>query len=330
MPPAPRPRPFADPPRPAAPVLVADLGGTNTRVSLADGPVLRQGSIRRFRNAEHPGLAPILRAYLADFGHEGCAGACLSVAGPVRDGQARMTNLDWLIDAATLAADLDLPRVVLLNDLQAQGHGLAGLPARSLLPILPGTPGADPQATRLVVGAGTGFNAAPVHRLDGRTLVPPSECGHIHLPRHGTTEEALARHLAAAHGIATVEEALCGRGLEALHAWLSGQSLDAAAIAAALDAGQTGAQRTGQLYARLMGRTLASLALTHLPHGGIYLIGGVARALAPHLPRLGLAQAMTEMGRFSDLMAEFPVWVVTDDYAALSGCATHLAEMRVA
>lgn len=316
------PRPL---PAPPAPVLVADIGGTNTRLALADGPLLRQGSIRRVRNAGQPGLGPILATYLRETAAEPVAALCLAVAGPVRDGVARMTNLDWTIAADSLAADLGLDRVLLLNDLQAQGHALAGLPARALRPILPGRPAA-PEASRLVVGAGTGFNAAPVHYVRGRTLVPPSECGHIHLPRHGQTEEALAAHLARRHGIATVEEALCGRGLEALDAWLNGAPRGADAIMAALAAGEAGALRTGRLYARLLGRTLATLALTHLPWGGIYLIGGVARAFAPHLAELGLAEGLTEMGRFSELTAGFAVWSVEDDYAALAGCAAALAE----
>lgn len=317
---APRRAPLAPPP----PVLVADLGGTNTRVALADGAVLRQGSIRRFRNADHPGLAPVLRDYLAGMG-EDCAAACLSVAGPVRGEAAQMTNLDWRIEAPALAAELGLQRVALLNDLQAQGHALAGLPARSLQAVLPG-PAAPAGATRLVVGAGTGFNAAPVYYTARGALVAPSECGHIHLPRHGATEEALAHHLAGLHGIATVEEVLCGRGLVALHRWLGGREAEGDAILAALAAGDAAARRTGALYVRIFGRVLATLALVHLPFGGIYLIGGVARAFAPHMADLGLGAAMAEMGRFSGLMAEFPVWSVADDYAALSGCARHLAE----
>ncbi len=312
-------------PVPPAPVLVADIGGTNTRLALADGPVLRQGSIRRVRNAGQPALAPILAAYLRETAAEPVGALCLAVAGPVQDGVARMTNLDWTIAAEGLGAELGLPRVLLLNDLQAQGHALAGLAPRTLSPILPGRPAA-PGASRLVVGAGTGFNAAPVHYVHGRTVVPPSECGHIHLPRHGQTEEALARHLAERHAIATVEEALCGRGLEALDAWLNGTPRAADAIMAALAAGEAGALRTGRLYARLFGRTLATLALAHLPWGGIYLIGGVARAFAPHFAALGLAEGLTAMGRFSDLTAGFAVWSVEDDYAALAGCAAALAE----
>ncbi|MDZ7907600.1 MAG: hypothetical protein U5N10_04860 [Gemmobacter sp.] len=31
--------------------LVADIGGTNTRVALADGRAIREASVRRYRNA---------------------------------------------------------------------------------------------------------------------------------------------------------------------------------------------------------------------------------------------------------------------------------------
>ena len=39
--------------------LVADIGGTNTRVALASGPTLQPGSIRRYRNAEAEGDLPL-------------------------------------------------------------------------------------------------------------------------------------------------------------------------------------------------------------------------------------------------------------------------------
>lgn len=309
-----------------APQLVADIGGTNTRVALADSGVLRQGSIRKYPNAGRAGLTEILRQYLRETAQTGCAGICVAVAGPVRDGVARMTNLDWEITAADLAEVGGTAQVAILNDLQAQGHALPVLDARHLRVLVPGRP-APAGAAQLVVGAGTGFNAAPVHYLPGGAFVAPSECGHIHLPHHGDEEAALARHLAERHGIATIEEVLCGRGLVALHQWRTGHEVAGDALTAAIAAGEPEARQTGALYARLMGRSLATLALVHLPFGGIFLIGSVARAMAPHLAGLGMAQAFVEMGRFAPLMADFAISVVEDDYAALLGCAAHLSAL---
>ncbi len=41
--------------------LVADIGGTNTRVALADGRKIIDSTIRRYRNSEFPGLESVLR-----------------------------------------------------------------------------------------------------------------------------------------------------------------------------------------------------------------------------------------------------------------------------
>lgn len=309
-----------------APQLVSDIGGTNTRVALADGGVLRQGSIRKYPNAGRSSLAEILQQYMGETSTTECSGICVAAAGPVRDGIARMTNLDWTITAEDLAQVGNTDRVAILNDLQAQGHALKSLDPRHVRVLLPGKP-APESATQLVVGAGTGFNAAPVHHGAMGTLVAASECGHIHLPRHTEQETLLAIHLAEKHGIATVEEVLCGRGLVGLHHWLTGAEMPGDALTAAIAAGEPAVQETGRLYARLMGRTLATLALVHLPFGGIFLIGSVARAMAPNLVALGMGETFTEMGRFSGMMAEFPVSMVEDDYAALHGCAAHLLSL---
>jgi len=306
-----------------APQLVADIGGTNTRVALADSGVLRQGSIRRYANAGRASLSDILRDYLSETATTECHGVCVAVAGPVRNGVARMTNLDWEITSEELSAVGGTARIAILNDLEAQGHALSSLDPRHLRSLLPGRP-ASSQASQLVVGAGTGFNAAPVHHSAAGTVVAASECGHMHLPQHGEKEQALARHLAKKHQIATVEEVLCGRGLAALHHWTSGQDLTPKAFMQALESGEAAARVTGVLYAQILGRVLASFALVHLPFGGIFLLGGVARAMAPHLIDLGMAQTFAEMGRFSEMMAEFPVKVIEDDYAALLGCAAYL------
>ena len=71
-----------------------------------------------------------------------------------------------------------------------------------------------------------------------------------------------------------------------------------------------------------------NLALIQLPFGGVYLVGGVARALAPHLSRFGFADAFRDKGRFAGFMRNFGVAVIEDDYAALVGSAAHLVALR--
>ncbi|MFN0115556.1 MAG: glucokinase [Paracoccaceae bacterium] len=311
--------------------LLADIGGTNTRVALARGQHVQQGSIRRFANKGQPGIEAILKAYLAESGTTGCVGACVAAAGPVRDGVAVMTNLDWTIRPANLAAATGVRHVAVLNDLQAQGHALGHLAPEALRTLLPGpaaAPGAG--ASQLVIGVGTGFNAAPVHETPSGRIVAPSECGHVSLPVRTDADRRLQRFVETAHGFAGVEDALSGRGLERVDAWAAAEagrpaSRSAAEIVAAIGTGgDPVAEMAGETFVRRLGAVAGDLALIHLPFGGVYLIGGVARAFTDHYARFGFGEAFRDKGRFSDFMANFPVRIVEDDFAALTGCAAYL------
>ncbi len=312
--------------------ILADIGGTNTRVALADGKVVRPDSIAKFANAEFASLEPILVRYLAEAGIAAVEGACVAAAGPVRHGVAEMTNLSWIIDHPQLTRATGATKVAILNDLQAQGQALGHIAPEYLRPIIEGQ--TVPNSSMLVVGLGTGVNAAPVHNTPWGRVVPPSECGHASMPVRDARDLALARFIATygahAHGFAGAEDALAGRGLEHVYAFVASEAgspkaLKSADIMTELTAGGPLATEAAKLYVHILGATLGDLALTHLPYGGIFLIGGMARALTPYLAPMGLAKALCDKGRFHDFLQSFPVWVVEDDYAALTGCAAYLA-----
>ena len=307
--------------------LLADIGGTNTRVALARAGRLLPETIRRYPNDHHPALEPILSAYLAEEGAEPVTGACVAAAGPVREGVAVMTNLDWRITPEGVARTTGAAQVAVLNDLQAQGHALGALGPEALQPILPGTP-ALPGASALVIGIGTGFNAAPVHEGPGGRIVPPSESGHVTLPCITESDFRLKAYLEEKHAFASVEHVVSGRGIERVYAYLAGHEeaiTPGHEIIAAIGAGDAVARAAGQLFVEMLGRVTGDLALVHLPFGGIYLIGGAARGFVPWFTEFGFDRAMHAKGRFSDFLRAFPVSVIEDDYAALAGCAAYLA-----
>ncbi|WP_145103116.1 glucokinase [Cereibacter sediminicola] len=308
--------------------LVADIGGTNTRVALAQGPRLMAKTTRRFRNRDYPALAPVLRDFLAAAGSPEIDGACVAAAGPVRDGVATLTNLDWTVDGAELLRATGAPRVAVLNDLQAQGHALGHVDQANLRMLIPG-PHPRRAGPMLVIGVGTGFNAAPVHDMPGLRVVAASECGHAGMPVRTERDLRLAQFVQKIHGFAGVEDVLSGRGLERLYAFTASEAgledrKSAAEIMAAI-AEPGPARAAAELFARILGAEAGNLALIHLPFGGIFLCGGVARAFAAHLGPMGFADSFRDKGRFSAFMDDFPVCIVEDDYAALTGCATHLA-----
>lgn len=312
-------------------MMVADVGGTNTRVALACDGLVQTDTIAKFRNEGRAGLTDILGDFLRHAGDPACAGASVAMAGPVMDGVGRLTNVGWTMTRADLAACTGADHVAILNDLQAQGHAVDHITNENLRMLVPG-PEAEPHNAKLVVGIGTGFNAVPVFRTETGRYVPPCEAGHITFPVLTDDDMSLARYVSAAHGFPGVEDVLSGRGFERTYAWArsDGTRLSSDAIVSKLDAGDPVAERAAEAFVQAMGRVIGDLALTHLPFGGIYLIGGMARAMTPHLDRFGFEEALRRKGRFSDFMRKFAVWGVEDDFAALTGCAQHLRGIMMA
>ncbi len=309
--------------------LVADVGGTNTRVAMAFGGTVSPETIRRYANRDFANLAPVLRQYRSDLPGPAPVGACVAVAGPVADGRAELTNLDWSIDATRLIEATGARHAAILNDLQAQGYALGHIPAdrsRTVIDV-PGRPGAP----RLVIGVGTGFNAAPVHETAFGRYVPPSEAGHASLPVRTEAELSLCNFVSTTHGFPAIEDVLSGRGLEQVYRWLCSEAgapcdLRASEIMASMETDPR-ALAAVQQFVRILGAVAGNLALIHLPLDGVFLVGGVARAVGPHLQEMGFVEAFRDKGRFAGFMGNFPVHLIEDDYAALSGGAAHLAEL---
>ena len=160
--------------------ILADIGGTNTRVALADGTHVRPNSIAKFANAEYcqPGTHP--DPLSGRGGHRLGRGGLCRRRRPRATRRGRDDQPVWIIDHAQLTRATGATKVAILNDLQAQGQALGHIAPENLRPIMPGH--AVPNASMLVVGLGTGVNAAPVHNTPWGRVVPPSECGHVSMP----------------------------------------------------------------------------------------------------------------------------------------------------
>lgn len=305
--------------------LVADVGGTNTRVALARGEQLLKDTVQKFANKDFAGLGGVLTAYIHAEDVD-CAGAAVAIAGPVRDGRGTLTNLDWSADPGMLADVTKAETVAVLNDLQAQGHAMGRIAPENLKTVVEGQIAEG--GTRLVIGVGTGFNAAVVLETPGGRLVPPSEAGHANMPLRTDEELRLCKFVETSHGFPAVEDVLSGRGLERIYAWLQSEvgqhsELKAADIMAAVGSDPV-AENAVRWFVRILGTVAGNLSLIHLPFGGVSLIGGVARAMEPYFDKFGFAAAFHDKGRFAGFMNNFHVDIVEDDFAALDGLASHL------
>ena len=306
--------------------LVADVGGTNTRVALASDGKLQIESIKSYRNSDQSGVDTILQKYLLQYQPSAKPSAvCVDLAGPVGIDQGELTNLDWVVTTAQLCSASGAEFGAILNDMQAQGLALSHLPATAVSGILKGTSHAG---SHLVVNVGTGFNSALVLDNGNNYTVPISETGHVNLPTPSLTIFELHQYLTRQYGFASVEEVLSGRGLVHIYEFLSQQetkklTANSASIIKNLDTDPL-AYKAVNIFLEVFGCVCGNLALTHLPFGGIFLVGGMARAMADHYQESSFQREFTAKGRFTDFMKQFSVHLVEDDNAALLGCVSYL------
>ena len=309
--------------------LVADIGGTNTRVALAHGRNVLPETIRKYPNTAFSDLESVLRQYIADEDGVDCIAACVALAGPVQNGVGELTNLDWTINLATLKHAANAETVALLNDLQAQGHALGFIAPKYIADVVAGET-AHTANTKLVIGVGTGFNAAPVYETAFGRVIPPSEVGHSSLTCRGSETLGLSEFVEGTQGFAAIEDVLSGRGLERVYRWHGAMAGDDTTKAAAkimqdlMSGTDPRAKLAVRTFVRVLGTVVGNLALINLPFGGIYLVGGVARAMRPYFDDYGFTESFADKGRFRDFMNQFSISVIEDDYAALTGCACHL------
>src|ERR1700738_3331489 len=153
-------------------LLAGDVGGTNTRLGLfhrlPDRP--RLIAARVFSTLAYRDLSAIISAFASDEAVRGAKveAACFGVAGPVTGDTAELTNVHWHVDAREVAKVFDIPRVRLVNDLQAMAQAIPVLRASELHVLQEGSPEASGNIA--LIAAGTGLGEAWLHNVNGRFL----------------------------------------------------------------------------------------------------------------------------------------------------------------
>src|SRR5262249_46895363 len=144
-------------------ILAGDIGGTKTRLALytLDGGRLVKGPEETYPSREHAKFDTLLAAFRGAH-PDRIRAACFGVAGPVRGGNVRTTNLPWELDAHALASALGLARTWLVNDLEATAWGVTVLPDASLATLNAGT--RDPQGSAAVIASDASGSTVKIGR----------------------------------------------------------------------------------------------------------------------------------------------------------------------
>ncbi len=322
-------------------VLAGDIGGTSTRIGLFEVAAGRLAAVAKehYVSRDHSGLDAIVRAFRAAHA-DPIVGACFGVPGPVMNGRVDAPNLAWGVDERELARTIGLPSVGLINDLEANAHGIFTLSPADFVVLNEGAP--DAVGNIAVISAGTGLGEAGMY-WDGVQHHPfATEGGHADFGPHSDAEVELLRHLrrrfgshvsaervVSGPGLANIYEFARDTGLGTEPEWLTRAIREGDPPAVISQAGLAGTSdlcvRALDLFVEAYGDEAGNLALKLMAKGGVYLGGGIAPRIIDKLKGPAFMAAFTAKGRLEPLLRSMPVKVIANDQTALFGAARRAA-----
>src|SRR6202050_10000 len=200
-------------------ILAGEIGATRTRLAAVEpkGNRLQCVVEKTYMSQQHDGLSGILADFIRTEGIP-VHSACLGVAGPVRAGRSKISNLPWVIDAREVAKQLRLDSVGLLNDLEAYAYGIDGLESKDFITLSEGSQ--DAEGNRAVISARTGLGVAGLY-WDGFRHHPfACEGGHADFAPKNELQMELLAYLQKKYGRISCERILSGPGIRNIYDFL--------------------------------------------------------------------------------------------------------------
>jgi glucokinase len=314
-------------------ILAGDVGGTKVVLALFEDVALRKKvKIQKFSSKDFGNFEDIVKQFLSTDLNVDCA--CFGIAGPIQENKCHATNLPWTIDGKEMEKTLRIPKVHLINDLEANAWGVFSLKEDEFYVL---NPGKQKKGNRALISAGTGLGEAGFY-FDGKAYLPfASEGGHAGFSPENEEEIELWRYIKSKFGHASVERFLSGHGIEQIYRFFvenkKEQEIDevrkrmnredpAQVISEnALQKKCPICIKTLDRFVSIYGGEAGNLALKFLALGGLYVGGGIAPKILEVLKSGIFMNSFTNKGRFNSLLSEIPVKIILNPETALLGAA---------
>lgn len=320
-------------------ILAGDVGGTKARLALFDEKGAHFIDEQKFSSKEFPDFPSLVKKFLSQEKGKKISSASFGVAGPVHNGVCRATNLPWVISAKELEKELNIPRVSLINDLEANAWGLKCLSEKEFFVVNAGEPAGGNQA---LISAGTGLGEAGLY-WDGKSHHPfACEGGHADFAPIDEEQIEMLRYLKLQFQHISYERVLSGSGLYLIYRFLIDTKREKEIFCVTELFGQKEPQRVitenavnGQcpaciracrLFVKIYGSEAGNLALKFLAFGGIFLGGGIAPHLIDFFKEGKFLESFSSKGRMSALLMKMPIKIVLNEKTALLGAARYAQE----
>lgn len=322
-------------------VLSGDIGGTTARLRLVDCSASGQITLiknDRYKSGDYLSFGAIIDDFLKDC-KQHVDSACFGVAGPIIENAVKFTNLAWDLKIEDIKSRLQTDRIELINDFVAIGYGLATLVASDIVTLQIGKKAT--QAIQAYLGAGTGLGVGFITYEHGAPRVHPTEGGHIDFAPIDDEEISLLGFLRQKHHRVSYERVLSGHGLVNIYEFLCDQNRVDSNLALPIDPHEGAiaitaiasqqqdsiARKTIDVFIRILAQAAGNLALTTLPFGGLYIVGGIVPKILPLIDKDSFLRVFRDKGRMAKLISDIPMHLVLNQDVGLQGATWRARSM---
>jgi len=320
-------------------ILAGEIGATRTRLAAfeTEGSRLQCVVEKTYPSQEHASLGEILPQFIRSEGIP-VHSACFGVAGPVRAGRSKISNLPWTVDSVELAKQLKLGSVGLLNDMEAYAYGIDALESKDFITLSEGAE--DAEGNRAVISAKTGLGVAGLY-WDGFRHHPfACEGGHADFAPRDPVQAELLAYLQKKFGHISCERILSGPGIKNIYEflrdthkaeepeWLRDQlnaSADPSPVISrlAMEGKAAICEQTLGIFVSVFGAEAGNCALRYMTMGGIFIGGTIAAKIAPKMKDPIFLQEFLAKGRMDVLLKDMPIKIIVNDDCGLVGAARY-------
>lgn len=271
--------------------------------------------------------------------HQGETGAvCLGIAGPVINGEVRLTNVPWRMSDTAIRERYGFSQVKLVNDIVAIAHSLPFLDPEEFYQINEGEKVKNGNVG--LIAAGMGLGEALIYSDGTRSYPYASEGGHAYFAPATQIEAELWEYIYSEQGYVEIEDVLSLSGLERIYnflvdvqgarngRWLTeSEDRPGAILERALAGSDETASDTVDIFIDCYASEAGNLALKGMTLGGIYVVGRIAPRILTALDRGKFMERFVKRGKMESLLAKIPVGVIIDEQAPLLGAAGIVTKM---
>jgi glucokinase len=311
-------------------IVVVDIGGTHARFARAcltpgKRPLIDQPVTLRTR--DHASLSTAWDAYASQQESPLPNEAAICIAASLDSETVRLTNSPWVLHLASLAQELELDKLLLLNDYGAVAWAVAQLGDQELESICgPALPLTEEGVTT-IVGPGTGLGVAQLIRRQGQIVVVETEGGHLDFAPLDSIETAIVDRLRKRFLRVSMERVVSGPGLVNLYealAAIEGLPMqprsDAELWSAAISGEDKLAGAALDRFVLCLGAVSGDLALAQGANQ-VVLTGSLVQRIKAQLCLGDFAMRFCAKGRFQSLMSNLPVRLANHPQPGLLGAA---------